>query len=100
MAEAKSYVMPVEKRFAILCQIARAQHFSWYEAIKAMCLSNRLDHVGNQLSGWQRVVHATMPHGDTVTDTRDTKNKRMPTTGMDAFFDESFQVTHTCMARD
>ncbi len=29
--------MPIEKRFAALCQITRAQHFAWREAVVATC---------------------------------------------------------------
>ena len=29
--------LPVEKKFEILCQIARAQHFAWHEAVVKMC---------------------------------------------------------------
>ena len=28
---------PVEKRFAILCEIVRAQHFAWREAVQQLC---------------------------------------------------------------
>jgi len=29
--------VPVEKRFAVLCDIARAQHFAWREAVRQCC---------------------------------------------------------------
>lgn len=29
--------IPVEKKFAILCDITRAQHFAWHEAVRQMC---------------------------------------------------------------
>ncbi len=29
--------IPVEKRFAILCEITRAQHFAWREAVRQLC---------------------------------------------------------------
>jgi len=29
--------IPVDKKFAVLCEIARAQHFAWHEAVKQMC---------------------------------------------------------------
>ena len=28
---------PIEKRFTILCEIVRAQHFAWYEAVRQRC---------------------------------------------------------------
>jgi len=28
---------PVEKRFAVLCEIVRAQHFAWREAVAELC---------------------------------------------------------------
>lgn len=30
-------VPPVEKRFAVLCEITRAQHFAWREAVEGAC---------------------------------------------------------------
>ncbi len=29
--------VPIEKRFAILCEIVRAQHFAWHEAVVDLC---------------------------------------------------------------
>lgn len=29
--------IPIDKRFAILCQITRAQHFAWRQAVVEMC---------------------------------------------------------------
>ena len=29
--------LPIEKRFAILCEITRAQHFAWRAAVQQMC---------------------------------------------------------------
>jgi hypothetical protein len=29
--------IPVDKKFAVLCDIARAQHFAWHEAVRQMC---------------------------------------------------------------
>ena len=29
--------IPVEKRFAVLCQITRAQHFAWRQAVVELC---------------------------------------------------------------
>ncbi len=29
--------LPIEKRFGILCQISRAQHFAWRQAVQEMC---------------------------------------------------------------
>ena len=29
--------IPVEKKFSVLCEIARAQHFAWHEAVRLMC---------------------------------------------------------------
>ncbi len=28
---------PIDKRFTILCEIVRAQHFAWYEAVRQLC---------------------------------------------------------------
>ncbi|TET37530.1 MAG: hypothetical protein E3J72_05700 [Planctomycetota bacterium] len=53
----KSYVMPVEKRFAILCQIARAQHFAWYQAVKDMCPDVNAGDVANHM--WELSGHET-----------------------------------------
>ena len=29
--------VPLEKRFAVLCEIVRAQHFAWHRAVEALC---------------------------------------------------------------
>ncbi len=29
--------IPVEKKFAVLCEITRAQHFAWHEAVLQLC---------------------------------------------------------------
>lgn len=31
--------IPIEKRFAVLCEITRAQHFAWREAVSELCPS-------------------------------------------------------------
>lgn len=28
---------PIDKRFAVLCEIVRAQHFAWHEAVRQLC---------------------------------------------------------------
>jgi hypothetical protein len=29
--------IPIEKRYAVLCEITRAQHFAWHEAVRQLC---------------------------------------------------------------
>ena len=43
--------IPVEKRFAILCEIVRAQHFAWHEAVVDLCPGVNPADVTNRM--WQ-----------------------------------------------
>ncbi len=43
--------LPVEKRFAILCEIVRSQHFAWREAVAEMCPDVATDDVVTRM--WQ-----------------------------------------------
>ena len=41
--------IPVEKKFKILCEIVRAQHFAWREAALAMCPDVDPEALGNKM---------------------------------------------------
>ena len=43
--------LPAEKRFAILCEIVRAQHFAWREAVAELCPDVAADDVATRM--WQ-----------------------------------------------
>ena len=70
------------------------------QTIKAMGLGNRLNHIGNQFAGRQRIVHAAMAHGDAVANSGDAEDKGMTTTCVYTFFDEALEITHPGVTRD
>lgn len=41
--------IPIDKRFAILCEITRAQHFAWRQAVVEMCPDADPVAVGNKM---------------------------------------------------
>lgn len=41
--------IPVEKKFGVLCEITRAQHFAWHEAVRQMCPGADLAAVVNRM---------------------------------------------------
>ncbi len=49
--------LPVEKKFAVLCEIARAQHFAWHEAVKQMCPGADLAKIVDRM--WELSGHDT-----------------------------------------
>jgi hypothetical protein len=49
--------IPVEKKFDILCQITRAQHFAWHEAVKQMCPDVDVAAVTDKM--WELTGHET-----------------------------------------
>ena len=49
--------LPVEKKFGVLCEIARAQHFAWHEAVVKMCPSADMAAVVNAM--WVISGHET-----------------------------------------
>ena len=49
--------IPVEKKFAILCDIQRAQHFAWREAVRKMCPDVNVVGVVNKM--WEVTGHQT-----------------------------------------
>jgi hypothetical protein len=49
--------IPVEKKFAILCEITRAQHFAWHEAVEAMCPGVDVAAVTDKM--WEITGHQT-----------------------------------------
>jgi hypothetical protein len=49
--------IPVEKKFGVLCEIARAQHFAWHEAVKQMCPGVDMAAVVNRM--WEISGHDT-----------------------------------------
>jgi hypothetical protein len=49
--------IPVEKKFAILCEITRAQHFAWHEAVKQMCPDADVAAVTDKM--WEITGHET-----------------------------------------
>jgi len=49
--------LPVEKKFEILCQITRAQHFAWHEAVKQMCPDVDVAAVTDRM--WEITGHET-----------------------------------------
>ncbi len=49
--------IPVEKKFAILCEITRAQHFAWHEAVKLMCPDADVAAVTDKM--WEVTGHET-----------------------------------------
>jgi len=49
--------IPVEKKFEILCQITRAQHFAWHEAVKQMCPEVDVAAVTDKM--WELTGHET-----------------------------------------
>ncbi|RLB64589.1 MAG: hypothetical protein DRI90_04200 [Deltaproteobacteria bacterium] len=49
--------IPVEKKFAILCEITRAQHFAWHEAVKQMCPDADVAAVTDKM--WEVTGHDT-----------------------------------------
>ena len=65
-----------------------------------MRLCNGLNHIGDQFSGSEAVVHAPVSHRDSVANSRDSEKKRPAPPRMDPFFNEPLKVTHTCVAGD
>ncbi len=49
--------IPVEKKFAILCEITRAQHFAWHEAVRQMCPDADVAKVTDKM--WEVTGHQT-----------------------------------------
>ncbi len=49
--------IPVEKKFAILCEITRAQHFAWHEAVAQLCPGVDVAAVTNRM--WEITGHET-----------------------------------------
>jgi len=49
--------IPVDKKFAVLCEIARAQHFAWHQAVKQMCPGVDVAAVVNKM--WEVSGHDT-----------------------------------------
>lgn len=49
--------VPIEKKFKILCQIERASHFAWREAVKEMCPGIKPSDVVNKM--WEITGHET-----------------------------------------
>lgn len=41
--------IPVEKKFSVLCQISRAQHFAWRNAVAEMCPGAKTEEVVNKM---------------------------------------------------
>ena len=71
-----------------------------HQAIETMSFSDRLNHVGNQFAGRQRVVHPFVAHGDPIADAGNTEDKGVATSGVDTFFDETLQIAHAGVAGD
>lgn len=49
--------IPVEKKFAILAQITRAQHFAWHEAVRQLAPQLDMAEVVNKM--WEVTAHET-----------------------------------------
>lgn len=49
--------IPVEKKFKILCEITRAQHFAWRQAVKEICPSVDPEDVVKKM--WEITGHET-----------------------------------------
>ena len=49
--------IPIEKKFAILSEITRAQHFAWHEAVKEMCPEADVAAVTDKM--WEITGHQT-----------------------------------------
>lgn len=49
--------IPVEKKFAVLCEITRAQHFAWHEAVRQLCPGVDMVQVTNRM--WELTGHET-----------------------------------------
>ena len=49
--------LPVEKKFAVLYEIARAQHFAWHEAVRQMCPGADLAKIVDRM--WELSGHDT-----------------------------------------
>jgi len=49
--------IPVEKKFAILCEITRAQHFAWHEAVRQLCPDVDVAKVTDRM--WEVTGHET-----------------------------------------
>src|SRR3990172_2471424 len=63
-----------------------------------MSLCNSLNHICNQLAGWQAVVHPLMPHCNTIANARYAKEKWIASTCMHTLFNKTFKITHSSMA--
>lgn len=48
---------PVDKKFAVLCKITRAQHFAWRQAVQEMCPEADPAAVGDKM--WEITGHQT-----------------------------------------
>ena len=49
--------IPVEKKFKVLTEITRAQHFAWHEAVKQLCPTVDVSAVTNKM--WEVTGHET-----------------------------------------
>lgn len=49
--------IPVEKKFNILCEITRAQHFAWHEAVAQLCPEKDTAKVTDKM--WEVTGHQT-----------------------------------------
>src|SRR5699024_2284844 len=59
--------------------VAAGQH---HRAVEPLRAHHRLDAVGDQVAGDERVVHAVVPHRDAVGDGDGAELQRVPTTGV------------------
>jgi len=70
------------------------------QPVQLMGLGHRLDHIGDEFTGRQGVVHAGMAHRNAVADARDAEKERIAAARMDPFLDKPLQVTHADVAGD
>lgn len=49
--------IPIEKKFAVLCEIVRAQHFAWHRAVEKLCPGVDVAEVTNKM--WEITGHQT-----------------------------------------
>ncbi|MBI4704250.1 MAG: hypothetical protein HY744_24330 [Deltaproteobacteria bacterium] len=49
--------IPIERKFAVLCEIVRAQHFAWHEAVAALCPGVSAAKVTDKM--WELTGHET-----------------------------------------
>ena len=65
-----------------------------------MGLGNRFNHVGDQFTGRQRIVHPLVAHGDAITYAGDAKEECMTAAGMHPLLDEALEIAHAGVTRD